>query len=127
MSRVLKFDRKFYGDDGLLSLYRGDDWSIYGTVVDRVNAYETLVDLSQYGATGYFPSATGGADLPATAITGSCGVLTISLPAATTPLVQSSTGGEGAYIVLQDSMGNLTTVPTIDQALAILDRGFPTG
>lgn len=127
MSRVLKFDKKFYGDDGLLSLYRGDDWDIYGTVVDRVNGYETLVDLSQYGVTGYFPSATGGSNLPASAVTGSCGLITVSMPAASTPFVQTNTGGEGAYLILEDSMGRLQTVPTIDQAIAILDRCFSTG
>lgn len=127
MSRVLKFDRKFYGDDGLLSLYRGDDWSIYGTMVDRVNGYETLVDLSQYSVTGYFPSVTGGSDVPAMAATGSCGVLTISLPAASTQLVLDNQNGQGMYVVTQDGMGNLQTVSTIDDAIAILIRGFPTG
>ena len=125
MARVLKYDKKFYGDDGLLSLYRGDDWSIYGKVVDRVGSYETEVDLSAYSATAYFPSATGGPDLPTSAVTGSCGTLTVSMPAAQTPNVQTNSAGEGAYVVLQDSQGKLTTVTTIDESIAVLDRGFP--
>lgn len=127
MSRVLKLDRKFYGDDGLLSLFQGDDWAIFGKVVDRVGSYETGVDLSLYSASAYFPSATGGADLPAAAATGQCSLLTISMPAISTPNVMLNTGGEGIYIVLEDAQGHLQTVPTIDQGIAILQRGFPTG
>lgn len=127
MARVLKLDRKFYGDDGLLSLYRGDDWSVYGKVVDRVGSYETGVDLSAYGVTGYMPSASGGADLPIQAATGSCGTLSLSAAKALTVSVQPNSGGEGIYVVLADAMGNLTTVPTFDQAVAVLDRGFPSG
>jgi hypothetical protein len=126
MSRVLKLDKKFYGEDGLLSLYRGDDWAIYGTVVDRVLGYETLVDLLPYSAVAYFPAATGTTDLPAIAVSGGCGVLAISLPAASTPLAQTNTGGQAIYVVLTDGSGKQQTVTTIDEAVAILDRGFPT-
>lgn len=126
MSRVLKLDRAQYGDDGLLSLYRGDDWSIKGTLVDRVNGYETLVDASSLAVTGYFPSASGGPDLPAMAATGACGVVTITMPAASTPLVDVNTGGEGIYLVTQN--GSLIhTVPSQDDAVVVIDRGFPTG
>lgn len=126
MARVWKLDRRQYGDDGLVSLYRGDDWNIYGTVVDRVGSYETLVDLSAYSVTGYFPSASGGSDIPAPAVTGSCGVLTVSLPKAQTPDVLTSTGGEGLYVVFEDNTNKLQTVTTFDDAVAILDRGFPS-
>lgn len=126
MSRILKLDKKFYSDDGVVPLFRGDDWNLLGKVVDRAGNYETGVDLSPYSATAYFPSASGGPDLPAMAATGSCGSLTISMPAASTPNVQSNVGGIGAYVVLKDSQGNLTTVPTVDQAIAVLDRGFPS-
>lgn len=126
MSRVWKLDRSQYGDDGLLSLFRGDDWSVFGTVVDRVNGYETLVDLSGLAVTGYFPSASGGPDLPALAVTGSCGVLTVSLPAASTPLVLDSTGGIPLYVVTQDRSGRLVTVPTRDEGVVIIDRGLPS-
>jgi hypothetical protein len=124
MARVLKLDKKFYGEDGLLSLFRGDDWEVYGKVVDRVSGYETEVDLAPYSATGYVPSASGGPDLPLAAATGGCAVLTLSMPAASTPLVAENSGGAGIYVVLQDSMGRLQTVPTIDQAVAVLDRGM---
>lgn len=123
MARVLRLDKKFYSDDGLLSLYRGDDWSFYGKVVDRVGSYDTEVDLFLYSATAYFPSATGGPDLPTTAATGSCATLTISMPKTSTPNVATNVAGIGAYVVTQDAQGNLETVPTIDQAIAILDRG----
>jgi hypothetical protein len=91
-----------------------------------VNGYETLVDASVLGVTGYFPSATGGPDLPAMAATGMCGIVIVTMPAASTPLVQVSTGGEGVYLVTQS--GSLVrTVPTDDDSVVVLDRGFPTG
>ena len=126
MAKVLKLDRKFYGDDGLLSLYRGDDWQISGTVVERINGYETILDLSPYTAQSFFASATGGSDIPASAATGAGGLVTISIPAASTPLVSLSSGS-GAYIILQDVQGKMQTIPTSDDSIAVLDRGFPNG
>lgn len=126
MSLVWKLDRPQYGPDGLVTLYRGDDWNLTGKIVDFINGYEQPVDTSQYSATGYFPSATGGPDLPCAAATGACGSLAVQMPAASTPLVQVSSGGEGAYVVVSDGQGKLTTVPMIDQSIAILDRGFST-
>lgn len=121
-----KLDREQVGPDGLITLFRGDDWNVVGKLVNLIGSYEQPVDASQYSATGYFPSATGGADLPALAATGSCGALSVQYPAISTPSVQVSSGGEGPYVVLQDSQGKLTTVPTIDQNMAILDRSFST-
>ena len=127
MARVLKLDRAQYGDDGLLSLYRGDDWSVRGSVVDRVNGYETPVDISELGVTGYFPSASGGPDLPVMAATGSCSQLVVTLPADQTPNVQLTSAGVGIYVVTQDMSGKLETIRTLDQAVVVLDRGFPVG
>lgn len=124
MARYLKIDRRFYGEDGLVSLYRGDDWSFYGQVVDRIGTYETHVDLSGYSVTGYVPSVTGGVELPLTAATGACGTLSLTLPAAESPQAELM-NGQAMYVVMQDSMGKLQTVPTIDESIAVLDRGFP--
>lgn len=126
MARILKVDGKFYGDDGLVSLFRGDDWSLQGKIVDRVNGYETPVDLSAYSASAFFPSASGGPDVLALAVTGQCSALAISLGKADTPGVQTNVGGEGIYVVLKDNAGNLQTVPTFDQAISVQDRGFAT-
>lgn len=125
MARVIKLDKRQYADDGLLPLFRGDDWSVIGKVVDRVGSYESEVDMSPYSATGYFPAATGGSDLPVSAATGECGSVTISVPKEVSPNIALS-NGIGAYIVLQDQSGNLQTVPTIGTDIAVLDRGFPT-
>ena len=126
MSLVWKLDKPQYGPDGLVTLFRGDDWSLSGKVVNLIGSYEQPVDTSQYSASGYFPSASGGPDLPAAAVTGSCGSLTVQMPAVRTPFVQVSSGGEGAYVVVQDQQGKLTTIPMLDQSLAILDRQFMT-
>lgn len=124
MALLLVLDKTQYGPDGLVTLYRGDDWKLTGKVVNQIGSYEQPVDTSQFSVSGFFPSASGGPDLPAVAATGSCGAIAISLPAASTPLIQVSSGGEGAYIVVQDAMGKLQTIPTRDQAIAILDRCF---
>jgi hypothetical protein len=126
MALVWKLDQPQYGPDGLVTLYRGDDWNLTGKVINLINGYEQPVDTSAYSATGYFPSASGGPDLPCAAATGACGSLAVSLPAASTPLVQVSSGGEGAYVVVADGMGRLQTIPMVDQSLAILDRQFST-
>lgn len=126
MALVWKLDRPQYGPDGLVTLYRGDDWNLTGKVVNLIGSYEQPVDMSQYSASGFFPSASGGPDLPAVAATGTCGALSVQMPAASTPLVQVSSGGEGAYVVVADGQGKLTTIPMIDQSLAILDRQFST-
>ena len=126
MSLVWKLDQPQYGPDGLVSLYQGDDWNLTGKVVNRINGYDQPVDTSAYAATGYFPSASGGPDLPFSAVTGDCGVIAVQVPAASSPLVLASTGGEGAYVVVQDHQGKLQTIPTVDQAVAILMRGPAT-
>lgn len=126
MSLVLILDKPQYGPDGLVTLYRGDDWNLTGKVVNQIGSYEEPVDVSNLAVSGFFPSASGGPDLLAPAATGSCGSVSITLPATSTPLVQVNTGGEGPYIVVADQSGKLTTVPTRDQAVAILDRGFAT-
>lgn len=126
MALVWKLDRPQYGLDGLVSLYRGDDWRLSGKLINQIGDYEEPVDASIYSVSGFFPALAGGSDILAPAVTGSCGLIVVSMPAVSTPLVQENTGGEGAYIVVQDNMGKLQTVPTRDQALAILDRGFTT-
>lgn len=123
MALVWKLDRPQYGLDGMVSLYRGDDWNLSGKLINQIGDYEEPVDASAYSVSGFFPALSGGADLLAPAATGSCGLITVSMPAASTPLVQENTGGEGAYIVIFDGV-KLQTVPTRDQAIAILDRGF---
>lgn len=125
MSLVWKLNKTQYGPDGLVSLFQGDDWNLDGKVVDLIGSYEAPVDMSPYAATGYFPSASGGADLPFPAATGVCGSLAVSVPAASGALVLQNTGGSGAYVVVQNQMtGKLQTIPTIDQAVVILARGF---
>lgn len=126
MSLVIKLDKPQYGPDGLVTLYRGDDWNLTGKIINQIGSYEAPVDASQFSASGFFPSASGGPDILAVAATGACGSIVVSLPAASTPLVQVSSGGEGSYIVVQDQQGKLTTIPTRDQAIAILDRAFAT-
>lgn len=122
MSLVWKLDPENYGVDGLVSLYRGDDWSLAGKLVDLIQGYERPVDTSLYSASGFFPSASGGPDLLAPAATGACGAVVVTLDQGQTPNVALSSG-QGAYVVVADSGGKLTTVPTSDQAVAVLDRG----
>ncbi len=128
MSLVLLIDKPQYGPDGMVTLYRGDDWNLAFKVVNRIGSYDQPVDTTTFeGATGFFPSASGGPDLPAeSADTGPCGALNVVMPAASTPLVEVSSGGLGPYVVIEDSDGNLKTIPTVDQSLAILDRAFST-
>lgn len=123
MARILKIDRKFYGDDGMASFYKGDDISFYGKIIDRVNGYDTGVDLSPFSATGYFPSVTGNVQLPCTAVTGDCGTLTVLIPKAQSVQLATNGSGEDFYVILQDGAGNLQTVSTVDAAIAILNRG----
>lgn len=122
MSLVIKLDKPQYGVDGLVNLYRGDDWNLTGKLIDQIGSYEEPVDSSQYSVSGFFPSATGGPDIYAQASTGTCGSISVVLPADQTPLVQLS-DGVGAYVVIKDVSGNLTTVPTRDQSIAVVDRG----
>jgi hypothetical protein len=119
-------DRPQYGPDGLVTLFRGDDFLLTGKIVNLIGSYHEPVDVSQYAVSGFFPSASGGPDILAPAVTGPCGAISVSLPAASTPFVQCFTGGEGPYVVAADSSGRLTTIPTSDQALAIVDRAFTT-
>ena len=122
MSLVWKLDRPQFGPDGLVSLFRGDDWNLSGKVINLINGYEQPVDVSPYAATGYFSSASGGPDLPFPAVTGACGVLAVQVPAASSPLVQESTAGVGVYVVVE-SGGLLQTIPTYGEPVAIRDRG----
>lgn len=126
MSLVLKLDKPQYGPDGLVTLYRGDDWNLTGKLINQIGSYEEPVDSSLYSVSGFFPSASGGPDILAPATTGSCGSISVNMQAASTPFVQTNTGGEGAYVVIADQSGTLTTVPTRDQAVAIIDRSFTT-
>jgi hypothetical protein len=127
MALFLKLDKAQYGPDGLVTLTRGDDWSLAAKLIDLIGSYESAVDASQYAATGFFPSASGGPDLPCAAVTGQCGSLSVSMPAASTPFVELNSGGEGPYVVLMDNQGKLQTVRTVDQAVVVVDRGPSLG
>ncbi len=130
MSRVWKLDRRQYDSYGQLPLYRGDSWAVSGTVVDRVNGYETLVDMSLYSVTGFFPSnlppcCTGTpAPISVPGVTGSCGVVVAAVQSTVTPNAELTTEGQGVYLVLEDQYGNIQTVPTSDNGVVILDRGM---
>ena len=127
MSLVWKLDKPQYGPDGMVSLYQGDDWCLRGKVINLIGSYEEPVSTYPFAATGYFPSASGGPDLPFPAVTGDCGCLVVKVPASGSPLVQQSTGGQGAYVVVTDvTTGLQKTIPTLDQAVAILARGPAT-
>lgn len=122
MALVWKLDQPQYGPDGLVSLYRGDDWRLSGKVIDLINGYEKPVDTSPFSVTGYFLGVTGNA-LPFPGVTGACGALSVAVPAASSPLM-SETNGEGAYVVVTDvNTGLQQTIPTLDQSVAILTRG----
>lgn len=119
---VWKLDQPQYGPDGLVALYRGDDWRLSGKIVDFINGYEKPVDTSAFSVTGYFGGVTGNA-LPFAGVTGACGALSVVVPAASSPLL-GETNGEGAYVVVTDvNTGLQQTIPTLDQAVAILTRG----
>lgn len=121
MSLVWKLDQPQYGPDGLVALYRGDDWRLSGKVVDLINGYEKAVDVSPFAVTGYFPSATGQTSFAG--VTGACGALAVVVPASAS-LLLAETNGEGAYVVVTDvNTGLQQTIPTLDQAVAIMTRG----
>lgn len=129
MARILQIDRGQYYN-GLANYFRGDDWTIPAKVVESLpGAYNTDVDLTGWSATAYFPSD------PATslaAVTGTvtlsnakAGEVTIAVPASLSASGQLTPQGSDVYIIA--ASGSLrATYATVDQAVAIHDRGFQT-
>lgn len=123
MARYLKLDPDQYGVDGLIPLYRGDDWALTGRVIELDQGIEREVNLSSVvGATGMIPAASGGqAVLQLDVVDADCGKIVLSLGAAQTPEIRLSDVGVSPVIVLEEG-ANLHTLTSVDQALKIQDR-----
>lgn len=128
MARFVRFDRRHYSKNtGLIPLRLGDDWLLSAEVVDSLPGnYYQPVNLTGMSATAYFPTASGPMAADVVVLNANCGKISISLDQLLTPLASTASEGVGIYLVLEDS-GELQTVETIDQALEILDRQFPSG
>lgn len=124
MSKFIQFNKENYDADGLITVYRGDDWLIKGKIKDRVGSEDLDVDLTgTTGASGFVPAASGGfMACLATVVDSLAGIISLSVPAANSPNAQASQSGAAPYIILSSSAGIQTLTP-LDAPLRVLDRG----
>lgn len=138
MARVLEFDRKHFGRDNLITLTRGDDWSLETQITDEKGGYREMVifaDDDIVGATGYFKADQSNVDLveagttriPAIINIKDCsGEFLLELPASGSELVQKDENGVDLFLEVEKSSGRIETVYTYGQPIAIREQDFTT-
>lgn len=123
MAKFIQLDDAVFLN-GAAQLFRGDDWSLPGKIVDVVDGvYSRDVDMTGISATAYFPAATGGAPVSGNVqfLTQEVGKFNIQVPAAYTP--QVATGQLGFYILTQvGATGAQATYAMTDALLNVQDR-----
>ncbi len=125
MAKILVIDKKHFAPStGMVPLRRGDDWLLSGQVIDRYAGYQKAVDLTDSGATGFFPAASGGT-IPAevTFTNAAAGAVVIALSKEDSANVALAEQGTSLYITL-DTTDGLTTVETPEETIEVKDRGF---
>lgn len=123
MSRIIQIDAKYFSIDGLVPLYRGDDWSIEVRFLQRQLNYLQPVDMTGSTVTAYFP--TTGTSIAAS-VDFTCqtqGTAYINLPASGTSLVKLNSTGMDLYAV-EVASGIIQTYTTENQPVEILDRPY---
>lgn len=126
MARYLKFDRKLFGSTGQITLNRGDDWVLPGTIMELNGANLDPVDLTgTTGISGSFPGITGSVvPASATIIDLMCGKVQLSLPASASLLTQPTSIGCSPLIRLSGPQG-VQTLDSIDpQPVVIQDPSY---
>lgn len=124
--QYLKLDKRQYGKDGLISLIRGDDWSIEGQIFDIYSNYQHDVSLAGHTLRAFMP-ATGGTAVEAavTVVDESCGKIKVDLAASGTEIAELSDDGLSFFVLVCNTFSNTTkTVETHDEPLQIRDRAF---
>lgn len=124
MALFIDWDQTNYGVDGAIRLYTGDDWHLTGRIVDLIGGVKNRVDLSALqGASAFFPAASGGMMTGLMTVVDSvAGLVKLSVAASQTPYANISDVPCAPYAVVQSS-GLLQTVPPLDTAVVIADRG----
>lgn len=124
MAKYLKLNEDQYGVDGMVRLYRGDDWALSAKIVDLTQGLESAVDLTGLiAASAFFPGALGFIQATWTVVDAPKGLVTISMAASGTPAVDLNTDGISPLVVLQEPTGLQTLVAT-DQPIVVQDRSW---
>ncbi len=123
MAKQLVFDKKHYGNDGLIPLRRGDDWVLEGEVVQKSGNYTTAVDLTGASATGWFEGDDGDVTVTPEITNAEAGKVKLTVPASSTSAVKVASEGTSCYLTLSMTEG-LTTVEMTQSDLEIKEREY---
>jgi hypothetical protein len=129
MAVYLSLDKSQYLE-GLIPLFRGDDWLLTGKIVNQLpQNYFGYVDLAGVSATAYFPTDPTLNLVPVQpAVVQFTNVLegefTINLPASASISTLLTPNGSSIYMETKSASGLTTTYQTNDSPLQIQDRTF---
>lgn len=125
MAKYIVFDKDLFGIDGNIPLFRKDDWTLRGEIVDGLGKCKRIFDLTGYSASAFFPAASGGpVSFPVNIVAPKAGRFELEVPGSASSGIALAEQGTSLYFTLDNSTDNITTVETPYEPLEIRDRYF---